>query len=268
MEDPKVRIKNHDIPLFLAAGLFFDGLQVVMVPIYALPFLGVPLGMLLPLLVTATAFILFSLWFALKRVNYFTGKKAAEKVLILFTTLGVELLPFVTALPAITGGVALMIFASRVEDTVGKKRKLEGMVRRKEREERRTDFSAGVARGAFGAIGMQVTGNRMATSMQQAQQRKHTARANMYAARAYQGRKDIQEGDPEAKTGIQDMKRLGGAMNRRWMQEGPARQRDAENIEKMYDVIPRRKMSESRRLLLERYNRRLNNCAIGIPTEE
>lgn len=265
MEDPQVRIKNHDIPLFVAASLFFDGLQVVMVPIFALPFIGIPLAVLLPFLVTVTAFILFSFWFATKRVNYFSGKQAYVKVLAVFGTLVIELLPFIGSLPAITGGVAVVIFASRVEDTVGKRRKLEGMVRRRDREARRTDFWAGAARGALGAIGLRNTGNNVETTMQRAQAASHAAQANRRAAQVFQGRRKVT--DREAETGIRDLKGQIKNIRTAWMEEKDRRKDQAENIERMYNYIPRNPFTRSQRKELQSWNRDLKNFSRGTPEE-
>ena len=259
MEDPKVRIKNAEIPFFILKALAFDGAQVIVLPLFALPFIGMVLAVIIPFLITIAAFISFSLLFAIKKVNYFSGKKAAMKVLILFGSLAVELLPFVTGLPAITGGVALMIFASRIEDTVGKKGRLERLVRRKERETRRAAFWGGAVGGALSSAGFKDQGRQVNDAFVTAQEKRNTQKANMYAARAYQGRRDISRNDLEAKTGVGDMQRLGGVMNRAWTKGGPERQRKAEALQKMYDVVPRRKMSESRRLWLERYNKKLDS---------
>ncbi|MEO6536429.1 MAG: hypothetical protein ABIT47_01945 [Candidatus Paceibacterota bacterium] len=67
-------------------------------------------------LITFIAAPTFGIWFLMMRVNYFGGKKAMVKVTSMLTTLVVELVPIVDALPGITMGVVTVIFATRSED--------------------------------------------------------------------------------------------------------------------------------------------------------
>jgi|CXWL01.1.fsa_nt_gi hypothetical protein len=63
----------------------------------------------------------FGVWFAVLRVNYFSGKRSGAKVLSLFTGTAVELIPIIDALPAITAGVIGIIVSSRSEDALESK---------------------------------------------------------------------------------------------------------------------------------------------------
>jgi hypothetical protein len=62
------------------------------------------------------ALCIFGIWFALLDINYFSGKKVVAKILTLFSTSIIELMPILDALPMVTVGVTGIILISRVED--------------------------------------------------------------------------------------------------------------------------------------------------------
>jgi hypothetical protein len=95
--------------MMLALALVFDGLQalVTLVPV---------LGQALSIMLTIIAVTSFGLWFAIKGVSYFSGRKAGLKIAATLGSTVAELIPFIQALPAISLSVLVVIMASRLED--------------------------------------------------------------------------------------------------------------------------------------------------------
>lgn len=118
-EKHTLRIGNFMGGALLCVALLFDLLQFLITLLAFIP--------VLPFIVTTfislVSYVTFGIWFALLGVNYFNGKKASAKVLTLLATLGLELIPLISALPVIFAGVITMIILSRMEDALGKKSK-------------------------------------------------------------------------------------------------------------------------------------------------
>ncbi len=72
------------------------------------------------ILITIIAWTIFAVWFFLLGINYFKGKKAMSKVLSVFGSLIVELIPILDALPTLTIGVVGIIWSSRKEEAEAK----------------------------------------------------------------------------------------------------------------------------------------------------
>lgn len=73
-------------------------------------------GALFAWLVTALAMCIFGVWFLLLGINYFSGRKAGLKMASMFSSVVIELVPILSALPGITIGVLGVVAASRLED--------------------------------------------------------------------------------------------------------------------------------------------------------
>lgn len=116
-QNRKLRIGNFMGGALLAVALLFDLMQFLVTLLAFIP--------VLPFIVTTfislVSYITFGIWFALLGVDYFNGKKASAKVLTLLATLGLELVPLISALPVIFAGVITMIILSRMEDAADKK---------------------------------------------------------------------------------------------------------------------------------------------------
>ncbi len=67
-------------------------------------------------LVTFLAQISLFIWLAILGVSYFGGKKAYQNLIALGSSVIIELVPIISALPAITAATAFIIFNSRAED--------------------------------------------------------------------------------------------------------------------------------------------------------
>lgn len=96
-------------------AVFFDGLQDFFLLFNLIPIVGFILSALFSWLVTIFSTVIFGLWFFLCGVSY-TDRKAATKLLIILSSVVVELIPIIDALPAITFGVVALIIVSRIED--------------------------------------------------------------------------------------------------------------------------------------------------------
>jgi len=114
---PKQRISILTAFCMVALALALDAAQDFAIFLNALPVIGTAIDVVFSWFIAALAAIIFGVWFALLRVNYFTGKKAATKMLIMFSSVVVELIPFLDALPAITFGVVALIIQTRIEDS-------------------------------------------------------------------------------------------------------------------------------------------------------
>lgn len=122
------------IPTLVGIGMIivavvFDGLQFFLSFFHVVPWAGSALATVANVFIAFLAYIIFGLWFASLNVNFFGGKRAAVKLLAVFGTLVIEILPLIDALPAILAGVMTMIAATRIEDTIGNKETLEKMQR-------------------------------------------------------------------------------------------------------------------------------------------
>jgi hypothetical protein len=121
-----VRINNISAVFLTITALMFDAVQAFLNVLIYVPVLGlVSLGALY--LVAFCAWIAFGIWFAILRVNYFTGKQMAMKVVALFAVLILGSIPVLSFIPELTAGVLVMILATRIEDTVGNKKQLTGI---------------------------------------------------------------------------------------------------------------------------------------------
>lgn len=67
-------------------------------------------------LVTFLAQITLFIWLAILGVSYFGGRKAYRNLLAIGSSVIIELVPIISALPAITAATAFIIFNSRAED--------------------------------------------------------------------------------------------------------------------------------------------------------
>jgi hypothetical protein len=103
------RISNGVALLLISFAVTIDGLE------FFLTFLPL-LGQAINLLLSVFAFCALGLWFALLGVNYFGGKKAGLKAATLFAVPVIEMVPLVSALPALTAGVVILIMATWSED--------------------------------------------------------------------------------------------------------------------------------------------------------
>lgn len=101
------RIGTITAGLMIGVAVLVDGLQFLLT-------LTV-IGSLVAMLVSAFAWITFVLWFALLGVSYF-DRGAATRGLILLSSIIVELIPLVNALPATTLGVVALVIHTRIED--------------------------------------------------------------------------------------------------------------------------------------------------------
>jgi hypothetical protein len=111
------RISVLTAVFMVAVAIGLDAAQDLALFLNALPVIGTAMDIVVSWFIGALAAIVFGVWFALLRVSYFTGKKAATKMLIMFSSVVVELIPFVDALPAITFGVVALIIQTRIEDS-------------------------------------------------------------------------------------------------------------------------------------------------------
>jgi|GEM_PF-1520432 len=123
-ERTKARVGNLMAGLLLGSALLLDLLQFLFSLFHAIPIVGNGIAIIAALYIALFALILFGLWFYMLRVNYFTGKRAALKLIAAFGTFVIEITPVIDALPAITAGVMTMIIASRIEDFVGSEKEL------------------------------------------------------------------------------------------------------------------------------------------------
>src|SRR6185437_5296383 len=112
----KQRVTAITAIFLVGTALALDLLQDLALFVNVIPALGQALYVAASWFISILAAIVFGIWFAILGVNYFTGKKAAMKVLIAFASLVVELVPFLDALPAITFVVVALIIVTKTED--------------------------------------------------------------------------------------------------------------------------------------------------------
>lgn len=106
---PTKRISGVTAFFMVLVAASIDGLQFVLAFV---PGLDVVADFMLG----ALAAMIFGVWFAIVGVNYFSGKKAGQKIAALFGTSITELIPLLDALPALTIGVITIIVQTRAED--------------------------------------------------------------------------------------------------------------------------------------------------------
>ncbi|MEK7510611.1 MAG: hypothetical protein AAB582_00010 [Patescibacteria group bacterium] len=87
--------------LMVAVSLIIEGAQIL------LTFLGI--GIIATPVLTVFAWTLFFIWFAMLGVSYF-DKDGALRLLTALSSVAVELVPIINAVPALTLGVAALIF--------------------------------------------------------------------------------------------------------------------------------------------------------------
>lgn len=108
MGEVRYRVSGVSLGFMLALAAIFDLLQFLLTLTVV--------GALFSWLVTAIAVTIYAIWFLLLGVNYFSGRKAASKMIAALTTAVVEFIPLVSALPTITIGVLAIALISRSED--------------------------------------------------------------------------------------------------------------------------------------------------------
>jgi hypothetical protein len=123
-DTPEYRIDNQGAFGLIALSLFFDAAQLICIIIFMVPFVGPPISLIVAFLITCTAytFIWLSIKMFFKGVEYFGGSKAGLKMLGVFGSLVIEILPFLGVFPTITAGTIIIIVATRLEDEFGSKR--------------------------------------------------------------------------------------------------------------------------------------------------
>lgn len=128
-EVKELRISNTEAGFMIGAAILFDSGQMAGAVLTAVPFIGIAINLIVTPMISVAAFMLFGIWFALKKVNYFGGQKSALKLISVFSALVIDFIPFLNALPMITGSVIIIIYATRIEDTVGNLKKLQKRLR-------------------------------------------------------------------------------------------------------------------------------------------
>ena len=115
----KPRIGGFTAGLLITFALLCDVLQFLFSFFHVIPWIGNAVAFVVVLFITIVSYVVLGLWFALLRINYFTGKRAALKVLTMLATFSIELIPLLDSLPAMTAGVLTMVIVSRIEDALG-----------------------------------------------------------------------------------------------------------------------------------------------------
>lgn len=122
----KTRIGNITAGLMIGVALIFDAVQFFLSMLATIDAIGWGI-VALAWFVSYLAFIIFGLWFFVCRINYFTGKQAALRLLSVFSAIVLEMMPLVMNLPAVTAGVVAVIVTSRIEDLAGKGTSLQNL---------------------------------------------------------------------------------------------------------------------------------------------
>lgn len=135
----EVRISDGNAAGIIGLALLFDGIQFAVLPIFAIPFIGFILALIIPFVVSFTAFVALGFWFAYLKTNIIGGKQAGLKILAAFGAVAIDLLPLISSLPAITFGAVVIIIGTRIEDTVGTKKELLAVARRRQKQQARVD---------------------------------------------------------------------------------------------------------------------------------
>ena len=103
----------------IAVAALLDMFQFMVSFLYILVPIGPPLAVMLTWATSLVAFCIFSFWFGLLGVSYFSGKRALQRLLIGFGLPIAELLPLINMFPWITIGVALTIVTTRMAEDTG-----------------------------------------------------------------------------------------------------------------------------------------------------
>jgi hypothetical protein len=114
----ETRISGITAFFLISTAVLFDAAQFL---VAFIPFVDIVLDWLLG----AFAACVFGVWFLVLGVNYFQGKKALAKIITMFSSVVIELVPIVDALPAITLGVVTLIFLTWAEDRENAKEALQ-----------------------------------------------------------------------------------------------------------------------------------------------
>lgn len=112
----KRKIGNVTAAFMIGAAILFDALQFLVTFLHLIPAVGNAAAVALAWFITVLATATFGVWFALVGVNYFTGKGAGKRFLIVLSATVVELVPIIDAVPAITLGVVFLILQTRLEE--------------------------------------------------------------------------------------------------------------------------------------------------------
>lgn len=104
----KYRVSGITYAFMVAFAVVCDGIQII------LTLTG--LLILVADLVTFMAGVGYWLWFKILGVKYASGKKARTKIITAASSIVVEAVPLLSALPMLTVGVVSMANASRAED--------------------------------------------------------------------------------------------------------------------------------------------------------
>lgn len=102
--------------LMVGLAVLFDSLQFGATFLIVLPVVGWAAAVVIPLVITLFAFIIFGVWLTLSKVNFFKGKQAVMKIITLLSSFVMEIIPFLESVPGITGGVITMIMVTAKED--------------------------------------------------------------------------------------------------------------------------------------------------------
>jgi len=108
-QEIQYRVGSFATGFSIVIALLFDCLQFI------LNFIPV-MGQVVSWFITFFAFSIFTVFFALLGVNYFSGKKASAKIISFLSSAVIELVPIVNALPAMTLGIIGILVAVRYED--------------------------------------------------------------------------------------------------------------------------------------------------------
>ncbi len=111
---PKERISILNAVSMIGFALFCDGIQGFAVFLNGVPAIGTIIDVAFSWIISIFATVVFGVWFAICGV--YGGQNASKKMLIMFSTVVVELVPIIDALPAITFGVVALIIQTRIED--------------------------------------------------------------------------------------------------------------------------------------------------------
>ncbi len=103
------KISNITAAFMIGLALLLDGFQFLL----TLLVVTAPLSIFIAFL----SICIFGVWFALCKVNYFSGKGAGLKSFSVFGSTILELVPFLDGLPGITAGVIGVIVGSRMGET-------------------------------------------------------------------------------------------------------------------------------------------------------
>lgn len=112
-EPKEQRIGILSAVLMTVTALLFDGMQIFST--FVLNFVVPGSGFVGAEFVSFISVVAFGIWFGVKGVSYF-DRNGAMKVIIMLTSVIVELVPIIDAIPAITFGVVSLILITRAED--------------------------------------------------------------------------------------------------------------------------------------------------------